>query len=157
MIRRRSELPRVVDLTRALGDALDQRGDRAWNLTREWTAGPRASTLEAGRSRTLGDPTGTAAIALEVDPHAAYLRRLDRLTALAVELLEFLRDVGPDPRASCQWHRAAGHYAPATRRHGPDLVCEWCYRRHRSTGRPPTTTEITRRATGARRIPRTTP
>lgn len=156
-VRRRADLVRVAEVLRGLADQIDQRGDHAWTLTREWTAGPRASTLETGRSRTLGDPTGRAAIADEVDPHAAMLTTLDRLMRNALDLAALYRDTGPDPRARCRWHATAGYHAPATRIAAGQPVCDWCYRRHADLGRPPTTTELDQRASGAHRIRRTRP
>lgn len=150
---KRGDLVRVAALLRRLADDIDQRGAHAWALTRDWSTGPRASTLEAARSRTIGDPTGRAAITQEHDPHAAMVTALDRLTGTALELVQLYRDVGPDRRPECAWHRHAGHHAPATRRHAGEHVCDWCYRRA-TAGHPPTPDDIRRRATGAERIPR---
>jgi hypothetical protein len=153
---RRADLRRVADLLRRAADGIEQRGDHAWTLTREWQTGPAASTLQTGRSRTLGDPTGRAAITRHPDPHAAMLHALDRAVGAAVELLQLYRDVGPDPRP-CAWHHAAGRHATATRRAAGADVCDWCYRRHAATGRPPTRDQINARHNGADRIPRGTP
>lgn len=154
MIRRRADLARVAELIRGLADQINARGDRAWQLTRDWTPGAGASTLDTGRSRTLGDPTSRAALAHTPDPHAAMLDAYNRLVAAAREIEQLLRDVGPDPRPRCAWHAEGGYFAPATRTAEHALVCEWCYRRHASTGKRPTFAHLHQRAAGAQRIPR---
>lgn len=154
MIRRRADLARVAELLRGLADQINARGDRAWNVTLEWRTGPNAAPLDTGRSRTLGDPTSRAALTATPDPHAAMLDAYSRLVRAARDIDQLLRDVGPDPRPRCAWHAEGGYFAPATRTADRALVCEWCYRRHSSTGKRPTFTQLHQRAAGAQRIPR---
>lgn len=151
---RRSDLRRLSALLRHLADQLDQRGDHAWSLTRQWRAGPRAATLESTRIRTLSDPTARTALTTDPDPHATYVRQLAGLAGLAFDLERLLRDVGPPRAPVCHYMAAEGVNVAATRTVDGRPACDWCYRRHLDTGRPPTPHEIRQRATGADRIPR---
>lgn len=151
---RRADLRRVAFVLRELAATIDARGEHAWDLTREWSAGPRASTLEAARSRTLGDPTARAALSHDPDPHTAMLGAYGRLLG-AVDALERLhRDAGPDRRPACVWHAVLGYRVTARRHVDGDRVCDWCYRRHGHLHRQPTPGEIHARQTGAARVRR---
>lgn len=153
---RRSDLRRLSALLRHLAEQIDQRGDHAWTVTRQWRTGPRAATLETTRVRALGDPTGRDALAGDPDPHAAYLRQLAGIARLAFDLERVLRDVGPPRAPVCYWMALQGVNVLATRTIDGQPACDWCYRRALDTGRPPTPSEIRQRTGGAARVARGT-
>lgn len=151
---RRSDLRRLSALLRHLAEQIDQRGDHAWNVTRQWRAGPRAAALEPTRVRTLGDPTARAALTADPDPHATYVRQLAGIARLAFDLERLLRDVGPPRAPVCHYMAAEGVNVTATRTVDGRPACDWCYRRALDTGRPPTPQEIRQRTAGADRVRR---
>ena len=57
------DLPRTFALLRYAGELGEAHGQTLWNLTRDWSAGPRAASLET-RVATSGvaDPTSTSII-----------------------------------------------------------------------------------------------
>ena len=82
------DLPRTFALLRYAGELGEAHGQTLWNLTRDWSAGPRAASLET-RVATSGvaDPTSTSII--DEDTHQQYRAALDRLSRDAA----FIRDL----------------------------------------------------------------
>jgi hypothetical protein len=112
---RRSDLPQLVDLLRTTADLLEQRGEHAWTLTREWQPGPGAANLDPGRGiGTIADPTGQAATAHQLDPHIQFINRLTTLRTACIDTRDSLDRVGPARQARwCWWFLQIGIHEPA--------------------------------------------
>lgn len=145
---RRSDLPHLVDLLRSTADLLEQRGDHAWTITREWQAGPGAANLDPGRGiGTISDPTGQAATARQLDPHIQLVNRLSTTRRACIDLTDTLQRVGPNRQARwCWWFLQIGIQEPAphTITGRPASAYVWNYRAKKQ--RLPTLDQLRARA-----------
>ncbi len=149
---RRSDLPHLVDLLRSTADLLEQRGDHAWTITREWQPGPGAANLDPGRGiGTISDPTGQQATARQLDPHIQYVNQLHVVRRACADLSCTLDAAGPPrPGRWCWWLAQAGVMEPARGDIDGRPASRWAmdfYRRH---GKAPSIEQARRRATGGR-------
>ena len=114
------DLPRTFALLRYAGELGEAHGQTLWNLTRDWSAGPRAASLET-RVATSGvaDPTSTSII--DEDTHQQYRAALDRLSRDAAFIRDLLTGMvtterPPNPEDLwCRNHLRIGINEPRTR------------------------------------------
>lgn len=111
---RRSDLPQLVDLLRSTADLLEQRGDHAWTITREWQPGPGAANLDPGRGiGAISDPTGQQATARQLDPHIQLVNQLHATRRACADLSCTLDAVGRPRVQWCWWFAQIGLNVPA--------------------------------------------